>query len=128
LGRLQCEAATDFVAIVKRNRARFPAGVVHSFTGTQEELEMLLEVDGLYIGINGCSLKTAENLRVLKAVPVERMMIETDAPWCVPRIAGKRFYITAELYRKGASASADGVGDIALGARNQKCRIYTIFR
>ena len=44
------EAATDFVAIVKRNRARFPAGVVHSFTGTLEELEMLLEVEGLYIG------------------------------------------------------------------------------
>ncbi|KAG0169775.1 TatD DNase [Apophysomyces sp. BC1034] len=62
--------------MVKANRHKFTHGVVHSFTGTIEEMQKLVELD-LYIGINGCSLKTEENLKVVKEIPEDRLMFET---------------------------------------------------
>jgi len=55
----------DFVRIVKENRHKFSTGVVHSFTGDLQEMKDLVEMD-LFIGVNGCSLKTEENLEVVK--------------------------------------------------------------
>lgn len=74
-------ANDDFIKVIKPYLPQLKNGVVHSFTGTKEELERLLEL-GFYIGVNGCSLKTDENLQVVKEIPLERLMIETDAPWC----------------------------------------------
>ncbi len=55
----------DFFNLVRQHRHMFSTGVVHSFTGTAKELEQIIDLD-LYVGINGCSLKTAENLEVVK--------------------------------------------------------------
>ncbi|GLJ46546.1 hypothetical protein SUGI_0980890 [Cryptomeria japonica] len=75
-------ACKDFCEVLQQNRHRFISGVAHSFTGSSEERDQLLKFDNIYIGINGCSLKTSENLHVLSGIPLERMMIETDAPYC----------------------------------------------
>lgn len=71
----------DFLELLRPHLADLVGGVVHSFTGTAEELQQYVEAN-LYIGINGCSLKTADNLAVVKALPLHRLMLETDAPWC----------------------------------------------
>ncbi|KAI8329320.1 hypothetical protein BC941DRAFT_463755 [Chlamydoabsidia padenii] len=71
----------DFFNMIRQHRDQFTHGVVHSFTGPMDEMEQLVGL-GLYIGINGCSLKTQENLNVVKAIPSDRLMIETDGPWC----------------------------------------------
>ncbi|KAL1822563.1 hypothetical protein DCAR_0310382 [Daucus carota subsp. sativus] len=75
-------AASDFCHILEQNKERFSAGVAHSFTGTAEDRDKLLSFNNLFIGINGCSLKMPENLDVVKGIPIERMMIETDSPYC----------------------------------------------
>lgn len=75
----------DFTAMLKPFLPGLPRrGVVHSFTGTIAEMTELVEM-GFYIGLNGCSLKTAENLEVAKEVPLDRLLLETDGPWCEMR-------------------------------------------
>jgi len=74
-------AGPDFLDIISRCRSKFTKGVVHSFDGSAEICKSLIDL-GLYIGLNGCSLKTVDNLKVIAQIPVDRILIETDAPWC----------------------------------------------
>lgn len=75
-------AHADFTACLAAYEARLPRrGVVHSFTGEMDEMKELVE-RGWDIGVNGCSLKTESNCEVVRAIPLERLQIETDGPWC----------------------------------------------
>lgn len=75
------DAFSDFYRIVSDHRMDFGTAVVHSFTGTVEQARMLLDLD-LYIGINGCSVRTTDGIEVVRQVPLERILVESDAPWC----------------------------------------------
>ncbi|KAK6942522.1 3'-5' ssDNA/RNA exonuclease TatD-like, partial [Dillenia turbinata] len=75
-------AAEDFCDILEKYKDRFTGGVTHSFTGSAEDRDKLLTFNNLFIGVNGCSLKTKENLEVVQGIPIEKMMIETDSPYC----------------------------------------------
>ncbi|CAD8147016.1 unnamed protein product [Paramecium pentaurelia] len=71
----------DFYNIMQKNRHRIVGGVVHSFTGSLDELQKILNLD-LYVGINGCSLKSQDNIDVAKQIPLDKLMLETDSPYC----------------------------------------------
>ncbi len=67
-------------------------GVFHSFTGDEDDVKHILEYGTFYIGINGVLTFKNSNLReVIKDVPLNRLIIETDAPYLTPvPFRGKR--------------------------------------
>lgn len=67
--------------ILNENRKRFTTGVVHCFCGSSSELLELLRL-GLYIGITGYSLRTEESCSLVKTIPIDKLLLETDCPHC----------------------------------------------
>ncbi len=83
----QRDAHEDFTAILAEFRPALAGGVAHCFTGGPRELEAYLAL-GLSIGITGwvCDERRGAALReAVPRVPVERLMLETDAPYLLPR-------------------------------------------
>lgn len=83
----QRDAHEDFMAVLREYRPRLKDGVAHCFTGQRNELEDCLAA-GLAIGITGwiCDERRGRHLLPLAPlVPAGRLMIETDAPYLLPR-------------------------------------------
>ena len=83
----QRDAHDDFVSILRSVRNDISRGVAHCFTGGETELREYLEMD-LYIGITGwiCDERRGAHLKeILHLIPEDRLMIETDAPYLLPR-------------------------------------------
>ncbi|HEX6834465.1 MAG TPA: TatD family hydrolase [Rudaea sp.] len=83
----QRDAHADFIACMENVRGRIGRAVVHCFTGERNELFDYLDRD-FYIGITGwiCDERRGLHLRELvKSIPANRLMIETDAPYLLPR-------------------------------------------
>ena len=83
----QRDAHADFMAIMKNFDGRLGPAVVHCFTGSRAELFDYLDQDW-HIGITGwlCDERRGQHLRELvKHIPGGRLMIETDAPYLLPR-------------------------------------------
>lgn len=81
-------ASVAFSQILRRYYPNGGAhGVVHCFTGNKEEAKAYLSM-GLYIGITGWVADERRNSALLDAltvVPLDRLLIETDAPFLIPR-------------------------------------------
>ena len=80
-------AHAAFAEILARHRSRLVRAVVHCFTGTGEALARYLDLD-CHIGLTGwiCDERRGTHLRELVArIPKDRLMIETDAPYILPR-------------------------------------------
>jgi TatD DNase family protein len=92
----QRSAHDDFFRILKNAQPKLCGGVVHCFTGNAAELSCYLEL-GLCIGITGfvCDERRGTHLQeLIKRIPSDRLMVETDAPFLLPRdlkgVSGRR--------------------------------------
>src|SRR5579875_1422468 len=83
----QRDAHDDFFALLKTARDKVPAAVVHCFTDDKRALFDYLDLD-CHVGITGwiCDERRGLQLRELvREIPAHRLMLETDAPYLLPR-------------------------------------------
>lgn len=83
----QRDAHEDFIGILREHLGGISRAVAHCFTGERDEMMAYLDM-GLYIGITGwiCDERRGLHLReFVSEIPDDRIMIETDAPYLLPR-------------------------------------------
>ncbi len=83
----QRDAHEDFLAILRDFAPKLAGGVAHCFTAGEKERDAYLEL-GLHIGITGwiCDERRGLHLRdVVRGIPADRLLLETDAPYLLPR-------------------------------------------
>lgn len=80
------KAQNELVTILKRYKADLPGGVFHCFTGNEQEAKELLQFERFVLGIGGVlTFKKSHLPEVLPAcVPLDRIVLETDAPYMAP--------------------------------------------
>ena len=84
---IHCRNAFDDMMDILENHLRVHdiRGVAHSFTGTVCQAERLMSDTNLYVGVNGIVTFKKSNLpQVLRHIPIDRVVPETDAPYLAP--------------------------------------------
>ena len=88
----QRDAHDDFVKVLEPLLPGLTRAVAHCFTGEDQSLEKLLEM-GLSIGITGwiCDERRGAHLKdIVSVIPDDKLMLETDAPYLMPRTLSPR--------------------------------------
>lgn len=118
-------AHEELLKIMKRHANDHLTGIFHCFAGTADEARELLQFEGFALGIGGVlTFKKSPLPEALKDVPLDRLVIETDAPYLAPvPMRGKRnepaFAIhtlnrLAELYNTTPDAVAEQTNQTVL--------------
>lgn len=125
------EAEADVVAELQRAAEQGPLrGVMHSFAGSVETARTCLDM-GMYISFAGMvTFKKSQALReVVKEIPIDRILVETDAPYLAPQpMRGKRN--EPAFVKATAECLADLFGlpleDFARHTTENACRLFRI--
>ena len=112
------KAQNELVTILKRYKDDLPGGVFHCFTGNEIEARELLQFENFVLGIGGVlTFKKSHLPEVLPAVvPLDRIVLETDAPYMAPvPYRGKRNEpaFTLEVLRRLAEAYGASEEEVA---------------
>ena len=120
------KAQNEMVAIIKKYQKNLVGGVFHCFTGNEHEAEELLQFDRFVLGVGGVSTFKKSHLpEVLPAVvPLDRIVLETDAPYMAPvPKRGERNEPAYVAYVLKRLAEAYGVSEEELAQKtNDNCK------
>ena len=96
----QRDAHADFLQLLGKYRSQLSRAVVHCFTGDAAELKDYLALD-CHIGVTGwiCDERRGQSLReCVGLIPADRIMLETDAPYLIPRDLKPRLHRNEPMY------------------------------
>lgn len=113
------KAQNEMVHLLRNYKSDLPGGVFHCFTGNEKEAAELLQFDNFVLGIGGVlTFKKSHLPEVLPAaVPLERIVIETDSPYMAPvPMRGKRNESAFALYVLKRLAECYGVSEEEVAA------------
>lgn len=82
-------ASTEAPSTVTLRKMTMMKGVIHSFNGSDEELSSLLQMKSIknYFGLNASAFRDESVAKaVAKLIPDDRLMLESDSPWCAPKV------------------------------------------
>ncbi|MBI2063389.1 MAG: TatD family hydrolase [Candidatus Yanofskybacteria bacterium] len=103
-------------------------GVVHSYTGSLEEAKQFLNL-GLYLGFNGIITFARQYDDIIKYIPLDRMLLETDAPYLTPEPhRGKRneSLYAIEVVKKIALLRGESVEDTAAKTLDNTIELFKL--
>jgi TatD DNase family protein len=83
---IHCREAFGYIYhVLNKYKGSSLTGVFHSFMGTVEEAQQIMELGGFMFGINGVvTFKKSSLPDTLKKIPLERIILETDSPYLAP--------------------------------------------
>lgn len=121
------EAHEDTMRLLRQYR---PAGVLHCYSGSVEMMREVVRL-GMYIGLGGAvTFKNARRpVEVAAAVPADRLLLETDAPYMAPvPLRGKRCdsRMIAHTAARIAEIRGCAVEDLLEQTRQNACRLFGI--
>ena len=125
------KAQNEMVAIIKKYAQDLVGGVFHCFTGNEQEARQLLEFPQFVLGIGGVPTFKKSHLHetLAAAVPLERIVLETDAPYMAPvPMRGQRNESSFIRYVITRLAEAYGVSEEGICERTNEnvARVFGI--
>ena len=124
------KAQNEMVSLLKKYAQDLPGGVFHCFTGNEQEARELLQFDQFVLGIGGVlTFKKSHLPEVLPAtVPLDRIVLETDAPYMAPvPMRGQRNEPAFTLHVLQRLAEAYGVSE-QMVAEQTNANVARVFK
>lgn len=119
----------EMVNMMRRYKNELPGGVFHCFTGNEKEAAELLQFDNFVLGIGGVLTFKKSHLpeTLPTAVPLGRIVLETDSPYMAPvPMRGKRNESAYTLYVLKRLAECYGVSEEEV-AETTTANVYRVF-